>query len=522
MFFFNKFKNKIELLFFILLIFFSFLINQYYGYQGILPIDSFLIFNSGYDVLNGYYPFKDYWTIKEPFIDLLQAYFFKFFGVNWFAYVLHASFFNFLITVSTFLILRYFKLSFKLSIFYSFCVAILTYPTAGTPFSDHHTLILCIISIYIFFIALKTNKKSIWFLIPFILGFSFLSKQAPTAYVILIITSLSFVYFFYKNNYSGLLFSILGVSFFLILFFSLLFQLNIEFKDFFTQYILFPKSLGGTRLDWVFPLEFQRFVLRFKIHYLSISILVLILINSLFFKKKISIEDLLTIISLISTCIIFIFHQLMTINAIFIYCLIPIFSAFSHIYSNKYFKKKNINYFLIILTFSSTVYYFVNYVHNRTFMDLRNINLSKSIDAGQINDGLTGINWITVFYPENPEEEVKNIKFAMSELKKDTTTKMIITDYQFISVFRDEYDYSITRFWYDFHGYPTKDNKYFKYWKQFIIKRILENKIKNIYVLQPLLGEKKPLENIFENCIKKDNLSNTFYRIDLSECDEFK
>ena len=286
MFFFNKFKNKIELLFFILLIFFSFLINQYYGYQGILPIDSFLIFNSGYDVLNGYYPFKDYWTIKEPFIDLLQAYFFKFFGVNWFAYVLHASFFNFLITVSTFLILRYFKLSFKLSIFYSFCVAILTYPTAGTPFSDHHTLILCIISIYIFFIALKTNKKSIWFLIPFILGFSFLSKQAPTAYVILIITSLSFVYFFYKNNYSGLLFSILGVSFFLILFFSLLFQLNIEFKDFFTQYILFPKSLGGTRLDWVFPLEFQRFVLRFKIHYLSISILVLILINSLFFKKK--------------------------------------------------------------------------------------------------------------------------------------------------------------------------------------------------------------------------------------------
>ena len=23
--------------------------------------------------MNGYYPFKDYWTIKEPFIDLLQA-----------------------------------------------------------------------------------------------------------------------------------------------------------------------------------------------------------------------------------------------------------------------------------------------------------------------------------------------------------------------------------------------------------------------------------------------------------------
>ena len=31
--------------------------------------------------------FKDYWTIKEPFIDLIQAIFFKLFGVSWFSYV---------------------------------------------------------------------------------------------------------------------------------------------------------------------------------------------------------------------------------------------------------------------------------------------------------------------------------------------------------------------------------------------------------------------------------------------------
>ena len=49
---------------------------------------------------------------------------------------------------------------------------------------------------------------------------------------------------------------------------------------------------------------------------------------------------------------------------------------------------------------------------------------------------------------------------------------MIITDYQFISVFLDEYDLSVTRFWYDFHGYPSKDNKYFKYWKNFVLKRL--------------------------------------------------
>ena len=132
------------------LILFSILFNQYYGYVGILPIDSFLIFNSGYDLMNGYYPFKDYWTIKEPFIDFIQAIFFKIFGVSWFSYVLHASVFNCLITIFTFFLLKSFKLDIKYCFFYSFCVAVLTYPTAGTPFSDHHTLILCLLSLYSF------------------------------------------------------------------------------------------------------------------------------------------------------------------------------------------------------------------------------------------------------------------------------------------------------------------------------------------------------------------------------------
>ena len=66
----KNYKSKVLV---IILAVFSILFNQYYGYVGILPIDSFLIFNSGYDLMNGYYPFKDYWTIKEPFIDFLTS-----------------------------------------------------------------------------------------------------------------------------------------------------------------------------------------------------------------------------------------------------------------------------------------------------------------------------------------------------------------------------------------------------------------------------------------------------------------
>ena len=34
--------------------------------------------------MNGYYPFKDYWTIKEPFIDLIQAIFLKYLACHGF------------------------------------------------------------------------------------------------------------------------------------------------------------------------------------------------------------------------------------------------------------------------------------------------------------------------------------------------------------------------------------------------------------------------------------------------------
>ena len=110
-------KNNLNKLYILFLTFFSIFFNQYYGYIGILPIDSFLIFNSGFDLMNGYLPFKDYWTIKEPFIDLLQATFFKIIGVSWFAYVLHASIFNFIITISTYFFFQKVKIRYQFLFF---------------------------------------------------------------------------------------------------------------------------------------------------------------------------------------------------------------------------------------------------------------------------------------------------------------------------------------------------------------------------------------------------------------------
>ena len=139
--------KKKEMSYIIILFLFSISINQYYGNLGVCPIDSFWFFNSGYDALNGYYPFKDYWTIAGPFITFTQAIFFKIFGVSWFSYVFHASIFNFLISISTFYTLYKFKLNTHYCFLYALLVAVIAYPSAGTPYVDHHASILSIISL---------------------------------------------------------------------------------------------------------------------------------------------------------------------------------------------------------------------------------------------------------------------------------------------------------------------------------------------------------------------------------------
>ena len=68
--------NNKKILYFICLLFFSVSINQYYGNIGVYPIDTFLFFDSGYRTLNGYFPFKDYWVVTGPLLDIIQSIFF--------------------------------------------------------------------------------------------------------------------------------------------------------------------------------------------------------------------------------------------------------------------------------------------------------------------------------------------------------------------------------------------------------------------------------------------------------------
>ena len=86
----------------ILLGIFSFLINYYYGFIGIMPMDNTVLYNGGYRVLSGYIPFNDYWLVTGPLLDYLNAFFFKILGLNWKTFIIHSSVVNLLIALASY------------------------------------------------------------------------------------------------------------------------------------------------------------------------------------------------------------------------------------------------------------------------------------------------------------------------------------------------------------------------------------------------------------------------------------
>lgn len=485
-------KKKREILYFFFLLFFSISINQYYGNIGVYPIDSFIHYDSGYRTLNGYFPIKDFWINNGFLIDLIQAIFFKVFGISWFSYVLHASIFNFLIVSATFFTLIKFNLNVHISFFYSLLVAVIAYPTSGTPFLDHHSMILSLIALFSFILSLKEKSNIYWFTTPIFIALAFLSKQVPAAYIGLIIIIFSIIYFFYYFDIKKIFIFFLGSITITAL--SLLFLLvnDINLYSFYQQIFLSPLTIGGDRFqNFILPLEFNRIVLRFKLIHLSQIILIFIIVkrvieNLNYFKNA----EFFILISIVFTSFSLIAHQLLTLNQKFIFFIIPILLGFSHIYYKKYFTY-NIVVFCILILFgsASTIYYKFNYVDNRKFMELETVDLKRSLDASILDKKLKNLKWISPIFPENPLKEIKLLKESIKIINNDEREKMLITHYQFMANIINDYVYSPSRL-YTGNGvdYPLIDNKNFYIYKEFFLNQIVKNNIEIIYTIKPIDG----------------------------------
>ena len=473
--------------------FYAFSINWISGNQGILPIDSFAFFDTGFSILEGKYPIRDFWIHTGLLVDYIQALFFLILGSNWSAYVSHASFFNILVSLVTYFIFNSLNLGRYYSLFYSLSVATLCYPVAGTPFAYQHSFILSLISILIFCLAIKSKSNILWFILPSTMLLSFLSQQTPASYINLILLIFLFYFLILKKNIKNLKFFILGSFAILFLFFVFLLISKTPIKDFIYQYILFPITIGESRIlndefaytSFSDQLNFKRLIGDFKFINIFIVLLIFVVVKNFIYESNYFKKDkFLATVLVIFSSFLFIFHQLITANQIFIFSLIPILAGFLHMNLNGNYNKHYLKLIILIVVALASLKYHYRFNIERKFMDFENVNLEKAIPAEQLSPKLKNLNWITPFaYAENPQQELDLLKRVLENLKKDGRKKVLITHYQFMSLILNE-DLNIFNRWYlDHNSHPTLNHKYFDYYKDFINKNLDNNNVEVIYLL---------------------------------------
>ena len=515
----NTLFNK-ENLFIVLLLLFSLSINQYYGNRGIFPTDSFSHFDTGFRILLGEQPFRDYWIVSGPFVDYIQAFIFYLLGVSWQTYVFHASIINAILTILTFLILKNFKLNIFYCFIYSLFFSILAYTSSGTPFVDHHSAFFSLIGIYILIMAIKNDKIHYWILLPFFFVLAFLSKQVPASYVIMVAIIILAYYSIVLKKFKWIQYSFFG-SILSILALTIFGKIQgIHLASFLEQYIFYSQTIGEKRLDNI-SITFRGLVGHFKFIHLALLPLFYINVKKLYlekdyFKKK----DFIYFLILILFTFSLIFHQLITRNQTFIFFLIPILAAFSSISINS--NRKIISYVIIFICLYATSKYHLRFNEGRKIheLNLQSFNLESVPDAKEIDKKLSGLNWITPRYKNNPKEEIVLINEIVNYLKKDKRNKMLLTNYSFFSAILEEKLFSTTR-WHIFDGtdYPQKNTEYFSSYKKLLIGSIKDNKIDVIYMTSPLT-DSYLFDYIDKNCFEKKKITKILNSYDLNSCKE--
>ena len=509
----------------ILVIFaFSLLLNQYYANRGAFPIESFAHFDIAYRIINGDIPFQDYWLVSGLFIDYLQAFFFKIFGLNFQTYVLQASLFNCLLAVLTFYILKNFKLNIYQCFFYSISFATLAYTTSGTLYVDHHASLLCLLAVYILIMLIKTEREIFLIFLPIVSGLAFLTKSAPTVYIIFSIFLILTLYILNKKKFNWFLYLILSSLSFVILTLIFFKIVNIPFSSFFNQYILFPSSIGKDRYG---ELNFLSGGVLFDFKFIYLAFFPILFINFrniIKSKKELVSKQFYYFLSLFFLIISLILHQINTRNQEFIFFLIPVMCAFSVIYINtadlKF--KKYFSIFFIIFCLFVTAKYHIRFNEERKFHEMTNINFDLSVDAQRIDGKLSGLNWITPLFPDNPEKEIQLLNETINILKNDKRKKMVLTNYSFLSSVLNENLNSPSR-WYIPNGaaYPIENNKYFDEYRKFLIDLINRENIVVVYVVAPVKN-KELYRYIDSGCFTESNISNFIKKLDIKMCDAIK
>jgi len=516
-------NNKKNILFILIIIIFSFLINYYTANKGLQPKDTFIHFDFGFRILLGEYPVKDYWIVHGFIIDFIQSFFFKILGSNWFAYVFHSSFLNILISISAYFLFKELEIKNYICFILSLSIASLAYPISGTPFLDLHATYFSLIAIFLIIYLEKRKLTKPWFFVSIIFCLAFFSKQVPSSYIIFFIVIYNIYLCIIRKEPKLFFYFISGALFFLIALSLFLLLLGIPIYDFIFQIFIFPQSIGLERFKGL-ELDLKNVFLNFKFIY--IFLIPILLINIFLLKRKnnfIQSEYFNIFLVLLSFVISIMYHQIYTKNQTYIFSLIPILCGFFIYYLNimKFKRERLIIYFSLILVIFLSFKYHSRFNIERKFHDLQNINFNNSINAKKISNKLKGLKWKTPYF-QNPQEEIDIINNLVMELQSENRNKMIISDYNFLSLIINDSLHTPSRT-FDRISYPLKDSKYYVNYKNFLIKKIKDNDIKLIYVFNYRELSQKHLDHrIFnylnEKCFNLNNLNKYLIKMEIKNC----
>ncbi|AFS48009.1 hypothetical protein HIMB5_00012690 [alpha proteobacterium HIMB5] len=500
----------------IFLIIASFFFSFYFGHLGLMPLDDLQNFNSGFRVLKGDFPFKDYYSITGPLLDIWQSNFYKIFDVSWQSFVIHASLMNAIYAIS----LYHFCKKFSLGSFQSFFIALsgglLMYPTAGNPTVEHHSLILSLIATLFFILGQKYNNNYKIYISIFVFFLAFFIKQVPTVYFIFICILIYFSQAVCKlntiNTFKYFFFTLGCLMLFLFYFYSN----GVLINDIINQYFIIAFNLGESRFDNI-NLHF----LYEKISKLFYLIFLVIPSTWLLISKKKKLPFLMIISLSIIICfyeihsnnqpitfavlpvlIIFLISPLtkQNINSKFLnyffyiiifYCFFrilrfEIYYLFALIFLLIYlFLKKNIllKNLIIIYLLISTCFYFEKYVKYRAWDDLNKEKMLLTFKGEEIDKKFKYLKWRTINF-EDINKEKKLIIETLSFLQNlnNDTNYILISDYQIYNAVLNRKDFSPVKYWFSDATYPSKNKVLREDFDQFFKNKIIDNNISLILI----------------------------------------
>ena len=111
---------------------------------------------------------------------------------------------------------------------------------------------------------------------------AFFTKQTPTGYIAILISFISILFLINNFDKKIINYGLLGTFIPVITGLIYIFYKDISLESIYLQYFLYPISLGETRLEWLLPIEFQRFVLRHKLIYLALAVPFYFLIKNIY------------------------------------------------------------------------------------------------------------------------------------------------------------------------------------------------------------------------------------------------